>query len=92
MTDQSVGFRETRVRSLTKTIAWRCCAVVNSFLVLVVTTSTQPLVNALAMNVTGFFLFYLFERGWNLVHWGRIPLEVSRSGGTTNAALERLPG
>jgi uncharacterized membrane protein len=78
--EQAVGFRETRLRSFTKTITWRSCALTNSYLVLLASTSTQPLVNALAMNVTGFLLFYLFERVWNLIHWGRIPLEMSGSG------------
>jgi uncharacterized membrane protein len=69
-------FHETRVRSLTKTISWRCCAVMNSFAVLTATTSSRPLTNAIAMNVTGFFVFYLFERIWNQIHWGRIPLKA----------------
>ena len=68
-------FNETRVRSLTKTVPWRCCAVMNSYLVLTLTTSTRPLTNAILMNVTGFAVFYIFERVWNKVHWGRIPVE-----------------
>ena len=69
-------FRETRARSLTKTISWRCCAVLNSFAVLAATTSSRPLTNAIAMNITGFFVFYLFERLWNQIGWGRIPVNV----------------
>jgi uncharacterized membrane protein len=84
--EQTSGFRETRLRSFTKTITWRSCAVTNSYFVLLVSTSSQPLVNALAMNVTGFLLFYFFERIWNLVHWGKIPLGASGSGTAANTS------
>jgi len=68
-------FVETRTRSLTKTFVWRSFAVLNSFTILTLLPGSRPIVNAVAMNVTGFVLFYLFERGCNLVRWGRVPVE-----------------
>ncbi|NND96607.1 MAG: DUF2061 domain-containing protein [Pirellulaceae bacterium] len=73
MSNSVDGFEETRTRSLTKTVSWRCCAVLNSFTILVVTPTSRPIVNAIAMNVTGFCVFYFFERIWNQVAWGRLP-------------------
>ncbi|MGB7344379.1 MAG: hypothetical protein WBD20_09215 [Pirellulaceae bacterium] len=71
-------FVETRTRSLTKTFAWRCFAVLNSFTILTMLPEGTPLANALAMNLTGFCLFYLFERAWNLIDWGRVPAKQEK--------------
>lgn len=68
-------FEETRARSLSKTISWRCVAVTNSFCILLMTPTSHPLINAVAMNMTGFVVFYLFERIWNRVGWGRVRSE-----------------
>lgn len=68
-------FKETRIRSLSKTISWRCVAVLNSFTILSMAFSEHPFTNAIAMNISGFCVFYFFERIWNLIHWGRIPAD-----------------
>jgi uncharacterized membrane protein len=78
LSSSAEGFEETRRRSLTKTISWRCVAVTNSFTILVVTPTDHPLVNAVAMNITGFVVFYLFERIWNQVGWGRVQVGTGR--------------
>ena len=68
-------FKETRIRSLSKTVSWRCVAVMNSFTILSMAFSEHPLTNAIAMNISGFCVFYFFERIWNMIHWGRIPAD-----------------
>jgi len=68
----ATNFKETRVRSLTKTVSWRCVAVVNSFTILTMTPTDRPLTNAIAMNISGFLVFYFFERIWNIIKWGRV--------------------
>ncbi len=88
MSGSTDKFEETRARSLTKTVSWRCCAVLNSFTILTVTTTSRPLTNAIAMNITGFFVFYLFERFWNQIDWGRVPLAAKR---TETTLQDRVP-
>lgn len=73
------SFEETRTRSLTKTVSWRCVAVTNSFSILLMSPTDHPLVNALAMNVTGFLVFYFFERVWNRIGWGRVHADPTSS-------------
>ena len=89
MTKPSKNFQETRCRSLTKTVSWRACAVLNSFTILTLTPTARPITNAIAMNVTGFFVFYLFERLWNRVGWGR---EHVDEGGAAVLAEQVQPG
>ncbi len=64
---------ETKTRSITKTVAWRIVATLNSFLVLVFFSNilTSNLGKAIMMNITGFFIYYIYERIWNLVKWGK---------------------
>ena len=47
----------------------------NSFTILTLAFSERPLTNAIAMNISGFLVFYLFERIWNMIYWGRIPTD-----------------
>jgi uncharacterized membrane protein len=64
--------KETKIRSLTKTILWRIVATLNSFTVLCLVTdpSATNLHKAVYMNITGFIVYYLFERMCNLIKWG----------------------
>ncbi|QDT09158.1 hypothetical protein [Planctomycetes bacterium K23_9] len=71
------NFVETRARSVSKSFAWRFLAVLNSFTVLTWMPTSRPITYAIAMNVSGFFLFYFFERGCNKVSWGRVPANDS---------------
>ena len=66
------NFKETRHRSLIKAAAWRGIAVLNSFMVLVLNFSDKPLQNALIMNLTGFALYFFYERLCNKISWGKI--------------------
>lgn len=64
-------FKETKTRSIVKTIGWRLIAVINSFLILVLSTTTSPIINALLMNLTGAFLYFAYERVWNKIKRGK---------------------
>tara|TARA_Y100001937_G_scaffold128131_1_gene202649 strand:- start:1350 stop:1559 length:210 start_codon:yes stop_codon:yes gene_type:complete len=66
-----MSFKETKTRSVTKTILWRIVAILNSYLVLLSGVSSQALINALLMNLTGFFVYYFYERIWNKIKMGR---------------------
>ncbi|MBT4207468.1 DUF2061 domain-containing protein [Candidatus Woesearchaeota archaeon] len=64
-------FRETRKRSLRKSIGWRVVAFSNSWMILTLGLTEIPLYNAVIMNVTGIVYFYLYERMWNKSQSGR---------------------
>jgi len=62
---------ETKKRTIFKTVSWRFVAVLNSFLVLSINFTDSNLLNAIYMNITGFFAFYFFERIWSKINYGR---------------------
>ena len=64
-------FKETRQRSLRKSVGWRIVAVVNSYIVLSLYLTDSPLYNAILMNITGAILYYIYERVWNNTRFGR---------------------
>ena len=64
-------FKETRERSVRKSIGWRIVAVINSYIILAMYFTDSPLYNAIAMNVTGAVLYYVYERLWNNSKQGR---------------------
>jgi uncharacterized membrane protein len=65
-------FVESKQRTILKTISWRMVAILNSFLVLTVNLTDNNFLNALYMNITGFIVYYVFERIWNKIKYGRI--------------------
>jgi uncharacterized membrane protein len=64
-------FRETKTRSVRKSIGWRVVAFSNSWMVLSLGFTDIPLYNAVIMNVTGIVYFYLYERLWDKSQSGR---------------------
>jgi len=64
-------FKETRSRSLRKSVGWRIVAVINSYIILAMYFTDSPLYNAITMNVTGAVLYYVYERLWNNTKGGR---------------------
>tara|TARA_Y100000741_G_scaffold207861_1_gene158236 strand:+ start:1943 stop:2143 length:201 start_codon:yes stop_codon:yes gene_type:complete len=64
-------FVESKKRTISKTISWRIVAILNSFLVLSIEVTEDNFLNALYMNITGFCVYYLFERIWNRIQWGK---------------------
>ena len=66
-----MSFKETKTRSITKTVLWRLVAILNSYLILVLMISDKPMHNALLMNLTGFIVYYFYERTWDKIKKGR---------------------
>ena len=64
-------FRETRSRSVRKSIGWRVIAFSNSWMILSLGLTEIPLYNAVIMNVLGIVYFYLYERFWNRIEHGK---------------------
>lgn len=65
---------ETKTRSIIKTIIWRLIATLNSYFVLLYLNDSNRdnLYKAVYMNITGFFVYYFYERIWNFIKWGKI--------------------
>lgn len=62
---------ETKKRTTYKAVSWRAVAILNSWIVLSLSLTDSNLLNAIYMNVTGFFVFYVFERIWSKINYGR---------------------
>ena len=63
-------FKETKKRTIIKSIIWRLIATLNSFLILNINLNNN-LNSAILMNITGFFIYYFFERVFNKIKWGK---------------------
>ena len=64
-------FKETKSRSLIKSIGWRIIAIINSYIILAMYITDSPLYNAIVMNITGAVLYYVYERVCNNTSGGR---------------------
>jgi hypothetical protein len=64
-------YEETKKRTLTKTMFWRMIATLNSYAILCIGLNNN-LKSAIIMNISGFFLYYIFERTFNKIKWGKI--------------------
>jgi len=71
---------ETPKRSWTKSIIWRLIATANSFAILTAAITGNALWNAIFMNITGLFVYYFYERIWNRILWGKIPVNSDKNG------------
>ena len=63
-----------RLRSLIKAITWRITASLDTFIISYIVTSRFEWATSIAFFeiITKSILYYLHERGWNIVNWGRI--------------------
>jgi hypothetical protein len=63
---------ETKTRSLVKTVVWRIIATINSYAILMLFNdfTISNLAKAIYMNISGFFVYYIFERTCNAIKWG----------------------
>jgi len=63
----------TKSRSAAKAITWRIIGTVDTFVVSLLITR-EPVIAASIAGleiITKVILYYLHERGWNKVNWGR---------------------
>ena len=64
-------FKETRRRSVQKSLYWRVIAFVNTWAVLSMHITENALYNSIIVNVIGTICFYAYERIWNKSVKGR---------------------
>jgi len=62
---------ETKKRTLVKTALWRILATMNSYLILTVGLE-ENIQSAILMNISGFFVYFLYERVANKISWGKV--------------------
>ena len=64
---------DTAVRSLAKAISWRITGTIDTFLISWLITGHVLLATGIAFTeiMTKVFLFWLHERVWNKIAWGR---------------------
>lgn len=65
-------FKETKKRSIYKALSWRVVAILNSWTVLALVITESSFWNAILMNLSGFILYFGFERIWNKIKFGRV--------------------
>jgi hypothetical protein len=61
---------ETKKRTIVKSAIWRLIATTNSFAILSIGLNNN-LYSAIFMNITGFIIYYIFERIFNKIRWGK---------------------
>lgn len=63
----------SKSRSLVKSLTWRIIAILTTFISIYIITGKLEfaLQGTLLTNTINFILYYLHERGWNHVQWGR---------------------
>jgi uncharacterized membrane protein len=64
-------YKETKTRSIIKSMLWRVVAFTNSWIILSLAFSPSAFYNALFMNITGLIVFYFYERVWNNIQKGK---------------------
>ena len=71
---------DSHVRSVTKAVSWRAIGTVDTFVISWLITGTTVLAGGIAATevFTKVLLFYLHERAWSLVHWGRSRADAPR--------------
>ena len=67
------GRADAHRRSIAKAASWRSLATVDTFLISWLITGRAATAGGIAATevLTKVVLFYLHERGWNLLRWGR---------------------
>jgi uncharacterized membrane protein len=65
---------DSSVRSLAKAVSWRITGTIDTFLVSWLVTGEILLASGIAFTeiITKVFLFWIHERVWNKIKWGKI--------------------
>lgn len=69
-----IGDKVKRTRSLIKALTWRITASLDTFLLSYIITARFDWATTIAFFeiITKAILYYLHERGWNKIKWGRV--------------------
>lgn len=63
----------TKSRSFVKAISYRILGTLSSFAIAYLITKNATLSGAIAFweTILKIFIYYIHERGWNMIQWGR---------------------
>ena len=66
--------RTTKVRSMAKALTWMILATLTGFILIYILTNelTMALSFASINFIVKIILYYLHERGWDVVKWGKV--------------------
>ena len=64
---------DTAIRSLAKAISWRVTGTIDTFLISWLITGQALIASGIALTeiMTKIFLFWMHERVWNKISWGK---------------------
>ena len=64
---------DSNVRSLAKAVSWRVTGTIDTFLISWLITGQALIASGIALTeiMTKIFLFWMHERVWNTIDWGR---------------------
>ena len=64
---------ETHRRSIAKAVSWRVTGTIDTFVISWIITGSLGLASGIAVTevITKIILYWLHERAWNKVKWGR---------------------
>lgn len=67
-------FKETITRSLLKALIYRIFAIFSTYMIIALfgATNKVALEISIVLNITGFLLYYLCERIWNKINFGKL--------------------
>lgn len=67
--------RTTKVRSMAKALTWMILATLTGFILIYILTNelTMALSFASINFIVKIILYYLHERGWDVIKWGKVP-------------------
>ena len=68
-----LGARESHSRSIAKALSWRATGSIDTFVISWIITGNTTIAGSIAITeiVTKIGLYYLHERAWTLIPWGR---------------------
>jgi uncharacterized membrane protein len=86
--------KDSKARSLVKGISWRCIGTVDTFVLAYIFLGSVKYAAPVAGTevLTKIILYYLHERGWNFIKWGRKENIPSHTRSVTKGVSWRIIG
>lgn len=65
--------KDTKKRTLVKTLIYRCWVILSTYVMLLITgqSTTQAILPAIIINLVWTCSYYIYDRIWAHIEWGR---------------------